>query len=798
MVGGMTAQTAVLDRIAGLPVKVAVPLRELVRSELMSERTAETLLEAGELTGQPQHLLGFAAALDELRRRGVPIEDAVRMARQQGRRISLRWSPKRWRAEHDKMSRMATLDRLTAANAAYDLSEYERHLPERWPGYLIRTSRRLGMEGLRQGHCVASYHDIVTAGRQAIAAVFVDRKRWTVALVRTGAEDAPLRITQIRGPYNRSPAASDTAAIHERLGIEPPRRRAATAQPPRTGAYLENLRRALPALREHGITYVYVAFSGEGDSGQIDDVYFTPSPPPGERYEFTVPCEAARHFREDIRRSVAHRARDRGHADRRGHPRAHGRVPRGIRRGLVQQRRRPGAPGDRRRGREGGTRDRHELHGTDDAGLPHGRHRHRRYHRRRLRVSGTRPAALRCRREFDRQEPFGAPVPFRRQACRKARLLTRVRGTRRTRRPTGRVPAANARPARSGTFTVWRYDAMPFRENLPPGTPSAFGLTRPCGAAVCLRAGTTQETHYVQRLRVVPVTAATALRARLADWPAKVAVPLRDLLERELLRPATAEAVFDAAELAGEPQHVLGFTIAMLEMSRDGVPMLDTIRMAKQIGAPVNLRWSRKRWQVEHARLSRRVTLEQLSADDAVYDLASFEALLPDRWPGYLIRTSRRLGLEGLRQDHCVAAYNRRIVDGQCAIATMLLDDKRWTVELRRYGNDTGAELCVAQIAGRYNAPPSRQVRSAILKALGIRQDYHFPTYGNHPEEHAYMDNLRTLLPVLREHGVERGPCRLFRLRGLWPDRRRLLRAGECPASDRLRRSGKPDGAVCA
>ena len=260
----------------------------------------------------------------------------------------------------------------------------------------------------------------------------------------------------------------------------------------------------------------------------------------------------------------------------------------------------------------------------------------------------------------------------------------------------------------------------------------------------------------MQRLRVVPVTAATALRARLAEWPAKVAAPLRDLLERELLRPATAEAVLDAAELAGEPQHVLGFTIAMLEMCRDGVPMLDIIRMAKQIGAPVNLRWSRKRWQSEHARLSRRVTLEQLRADDAVYELATFEALLPDRWPGYLIRTSRRLGLEGLRQDHCVAAYHRRIVDGQCAIATVLLDGKRWTVELRRYGNGVAAELCIAQIAGRYNAPPSRQVHSAILKALGVRRDYHFPTYGNHPEEHAYMDNLRTLLPVLREHGVER------------------------------------------
>ncbi len=249
------------------------------------------------------------------------------------------------------------------------------------------------------------------------------------------------------------------------------------------------------------------------------------------------------------------------------------------------------------------------------------------------------------------------------------------------------------------------------------------------------------------------MTAVTALGARLAGWPAKVAAPLRDLLERGLLRPSTAEAVLDAADLAGEPRHVLGFAIAMLEMGQAGVPILDTIRMAKQLGAPLNLRWSQKRWQAEHARLSRRVTLEQLKADDAVYELSAFEALLPERWPGYLVRTSRRLGLEGLRQKHCVAAYHPRIRDGRCAIATVLLKGQRWTVELRKYGNP--GELWITQIAGRNNAPASRQVRSAIHRALGVRQANHFGSRGNHPEEHAYMDNLRTLLPVLRAHGVE-------------------------------------------
>ena len=39
---------------------------------------------------------------------------------------------------------------------------------------------------------------------------------------------------------------------------------------------MENLRRVLPVLRQHGIDKVTVSFNGEGDSGSIEDILYEP------------------------------------------------------------------------------------------------------------------------------------------------------------------------------------------------------------------------------------------------------------------------------------------------------------------------------------------------------------------------------------------------------------------------------------------------------------------------------------------------------------------------------------------
>ncbi len=66
----------------------------------MREQDLRTLLDAGDLTGNHQTLVGFAASAMGMKAQGVPIADTVSMAKQHGGRIRLDWSPRRWREEH--------------------------------------------------------------------------------------------------------------------------------------------------------------------------------------------------------------------------------------------------------------------------------------------------------------------------------------------------------------------------------------------------------------------------------------------------------------------------------------------------------------------------------------------------------------------------------------------------------------------------------------------------------------------------------------------------------------------------
>jgi hypothetical protein len=268
---------AVEKRLARLPAKVAAPFRQLLKTGQLSEDVIETILDAGEVAHDTNKLIGFAAGYLHLRAQGIPVHDVIAMAKDQGRRITLTWSPQRWKDEHERLSRAEALGRLAKESLHYDVSAYAEHLPTRFPGYLIRTSRRLGMEGLRQRHCVAAYHDRIKTGTCAIAAVFAGKRRWTVQLELTKDGGAPLRITQIKTCYNELPPAATRQEIHDILGIAVPK-----AHPAATNAddgdcvYMENLRRILPRLRQQGIETVTVSFEGSGDSGSIEHVDYHP------------------------------------------------------------------------------------------------------------------------------------------------------------------------------------------------------------------------------------------------------------------------------------------------------------------------------------------------------------------------------------------------------------------------------------------------------------------------------------------------------------------------------------------
>lgn len=271
----MSEPTAIADRLSMLPAKVQLPFRQLLKVGQIDANDVSTILDAGELCGDSSKLLAFAAGFLHLKAQHVAVDDVIRMAKSQRRRINLSWTPKRWTHEHNRLSRAATLERLAADNVIYDVSTYEALLTQPIPGYLIHSSRRLGMEGLRQRHCVASYHKRLHSGDCAIACVFVDRTRWTVQLFSIGEPADTLRIGQIKTRYDVSADRDVRKKIYALLGVDfdtvPPE---TTTQAPANCGYRDTLRRVLPVLRAHGVERASVTFDGSGDEGMIDSIRY--------------------------------------------------------------------------------------------------------------------------------------------------------------------------------------------------------------------------------------------------------------------------------------------------------------------------------------------------------------------------------------------------------------------------------------------------------------------------------------------------------------------------------------------
>lgn len=263
-------------RLKELPRKVGLPFENLLAAGQLDHDIVATVLDAGELSGDSSKLLGFAAGMVYLKSRNIPVHDVIQMAKKQRRRINLAWSPKRWQEEHDRLSRAETLARLSEGNVAYDTAKFAALLPSRFSGYLIRTSRRLGMEGLRQRHCVASYHQQLLGGHCAIACVFVDHKRWTVQLVVTEDESIPLRVVQVKTRFNGVASNEILKRIHEMLNLKQGTVVRYEQLNRRVRSYMENLRAVLPVLRANGVESVRVTFDGSGDSGSIDAAEYEP------------------------------------------------------------------------------------------------------------------------------------------------------------------------------------------------------------------------------------------------------------------------------------------------------------------------------------------------------------------------------------------------------------------------------------------------------------------------------------------------------------------------------------------
>ena len=132
------------------------------------------------------------------------------------------------------------------------------------------------MEGLRQRHCVASYHDRIYGQELAICVVFIDSVRWTVELRLNESEEYPLTIQSIRSKLNQMPSMAVKNRIHDVLGIKRhvDTKRLTTQGPDKSALWRDNLAIVIDVMRATDISSVIVNFDGSGDSGTIDSVTF--------------------------------------------------------------------------------------------------------------------------------------------------------------------------------------------------------------------------------------------------------------------------------------------------------------------------------------------------------------------------------------------------------------------------------------------------------------------------------------------------------------------------------------------
>ncbi len=264
------------QRLNKLSHKAAKQLEGLYSIGHIDQHVLETVLDAGDLSQDTTRLPAFATSYLYLKSQHVPVADVINMAKQHQRRINLWWSASRWQDEHSRLSRFATLEKLSGENIKYDVSYFVSHLPEYFAGYLIGNSRRLGMEGLRQRHCIASWHNKLLKGDYAICVVFVNHVRWTVELIKTTSLESPVRIGQIKSRLNLNPGIKERKVIYALLGIKETMTSLESSQEIAENSWKVNATRILPVLTRLQVKEVLVQFSGSGDEGYVHDITFTP------------------------------------------------------------------------------------------------------------------------------------------------------------------------------------------------------------------------------------------------------------------------------------------------------------------------------------------------------------------------------------------------------------------------------------------------------------------------------------------------------------------------------------------
>ena len=154
--------------------------------------------------------------------------------------------------------------------------------------------------------------------------------------------------------------------------------------------------------------------------------------------------------------------------------------------------------------------------------------------------------------------------------------------------------------------------------------------------------------------------------------------------------------------------------------------MYDALKMADQLGKKINILGGDNKIREIHNDLSREVAVRIITDENVTYKPHPvFDKLFKTIRP---IKSSRRLGVEGLRQKHCVASYHKRLKENdKTGIFSFVYKGERWTLEMkcsekpktakRIIGTLTeskAVKVSINQLKGKRNSNANDEVRKYI------------------------------------------------------------------------------------
>ena len=249
------------------------------------------------------------------------------------------------------------------------------------------------------------------------------------------------------------------------------------------------------------------------------------------------------------------------------------------------------------------------------------------------------------------------------------------------------------------------------------------------------------------------MTKCGSLETRIERLPSKTASVLRTLYAKGNIGHDSLTSILDAGDLSNGQEELLEFAVSFSALSAQGVRMKETIHRAKDQNRRLCLDWSARRWASIHEQLAHATMVRTLAAENTVYDLSAFDKLLPPDARRRLIRTSHRLAMEGLRQRRCVTHDHDSIMRGWSALASVIIDGERWTVELLDPKKD---QLVMGHARGRVREYADSAIRWKIRQLFGPNVRSSAKDYGYEPRPKVFRGALTRVLETLRRHRISK------------------------------------------